>query len=242
MKHWWLVGLIVLAACGSPQPATLEVGGASASARLVEVIGLLEVAEEPRRQNYDRNAFNHWVDTNGSGCTARQDVLLSQAVGLVQRDQFRPCVIVEGDWYLPFDGQTYSGSPSEIDVDHVVALAEAWDSGADRWDTKRRELFANDHLNLLVSDRQVNRTKGDKDAGEWRPDQRSSWCQTATMMALTKLRYDLSIDTRERRGLVEMANACNRDDQIRVGLVPLPGTADFDELVLAILDERARPS
>jgi hypothetical protein len=206
----------------------VSVGGEGGTAILLELVELLEVVEEPPRQGYDRDLFNHWVDTDGSGCRARQDLVLAQAIGLVQRDLVRPCVVVEGDWYSLVDGVVHSGSPADVDVDHVVALAEAWDSGATSWSFAERERFANDPLNLLVMTRETNRTKADFDAGEWKPPRRDAWCVTASMIILTKVAYSLTVDRAERDGLVEMARSCDRGGQRTVPSVPLPGSAEFE--------------
>lgn len=214
-----------------------EPGGAAE--RLIELVDLLRIEPEGPRSGYSRDTFDHWADIDGSGCRARQDVLTVQATGPVERDPARPCVIVHGTWYSAFDGETHTGHPSDIDVDHVVALAEAWDSGADEWGFTRRRQFANDPLHLLVATRRANQDKADLDAGEWRPERRDAWCLTATMIVLTKLRYDLSVDPAERNGLVAMAVTCDRDDRWSTPSYPLPGTTAFDDLALAILDERA---
>ncbi|TVR25397.1 MAG: HNH endonuclease [Ilumatobacter sp.] len=233
-----MVWVVVLAGCGMLADEEVEPDRAEGARVLLGLLEFLEVEEEPPREGYQRDLFPHWSDISGSGCTARQDALLAQAIGLVQRDLVRPCVIVEGDWYSPFDGSTYSGPPAEIDVDHVVALAEAWDSGARDWTTARREQFANDPLNLLVTDRQTNRDKADLDAGEWKPDRGDAWCVTASMMILTKLRYEMTIDRAEYDGLREMARRCERPDQRTVPGVPLPGTPEFLGTARAVLDER----
>jgi hypothetical protein len=216
-------------------PPVAAGGGAE---RLTLLIELLVVAEEPPRSGYQRDLFDHWSDTNGSGCTARQDALGAQAIGLVQRDIVRPCVIIEGDWYSLFDGVTHSGSPSEVDVDHVVALAEAWDSGAEDWSIAKRRQFANDPLNLLVVTRRSNQNKADLDAGSWMPERGDAWCITAAMMVLTKLRYAMTIDAAEQRGLIRMARRCDRSDQRSTGGFPLPGTTAFDDLAQAVLSDR----
>ena len=225
---------------GDSEAAPVDDPETDAVARLIEVIDLLAVADEPERRGYDRDLFEHWLDIDQSGCTARQDVLLAHAIGLAQRDPFDPCFIVEADWYLPYDGGRHSGQPGDVDIDHVVALAEAWDSGAAEWSRTRRRQFANDPLNLLVSDPEVNRAKADLDVADWRPAQRSSWCLTTTMIALTKLRYDLSIDPAESRSLREMARSCGDDGRVGSPTIPLPGTTAFDDVVLAILAERGR--
>ncbi|CAN5390846.1 HNH endonuclease family protein [soil metagenome] len=228
-----LSGCVLIAEPSPPDPDRAE--GARVLLGLLE---LLDVAEEPRRQGYSRDLFPHWDDISGSGCTARQDALLSQATGLVQRDIVRPCVIVEGDWFSLFDGVTFSGAPAEVDVDHVVALAEAWDSGAAEWSTERRRQFANDPLNLLVVTRRSNRDKADLDAGQWSPERGDARCVTASMTILTKLRYEMTIDAAERGGLHRMARACERTDQRTVPGVPFPGSPEFLGTARAVLDER----
>lgn len=233
------VSAMLLVGCGWLQEAEPPDPDRVEGARvLLGLLDLLEVAEEPPRVGYSRDQFPHWLDISGSGCTARQDALLAQAIGLVQRDRFRPCVIVEGDWYSLFDGETHSGSPSDVDVDHVVALAEAWDSGAADWTLERRQQFANDPLNLLVVTRRSNQAKADLDAGEWKPPMADAWCVTASMMILTKLRYAMTVDAAERDGLAEMARRCERSDQRTVPGVPLPGSPEFLGTARAVLDER----
>jgi hypothetical protein len=217
------IAAVMLLGCGrvdSPTPG----GGAAV---LHAVIEELVVAEEPVRQGYSRDLFEHWVDTDGSGCTTRHKVLAAQATALAPRTQ---CVVVEGDWELLFNGGRHVGVASEIDVDHVVALAEAWDSGAYAWDAAQRRNFANDPLNLIVADRQVNKDKADLDAGEWTPSDPRARCVTAAKMILTKLRYNLSVDAAERRGLIRMASHCDRADQRSIGGFPLPGTPGFHHL------------
>src|SRR5690606_24610757 len=107
-------------------------------------------------------------------------------------------------WYSLFDGVEMSGTPADFDVDHVVALAEAWDSGAHAWSLELREQFANDPLHLLVVTRRSNQHKEDFDAGEWSPERREARCVVASMTVLTKLRYDLSVDPAELDGLRSM--------------------------------------
>ncbi|MGA0272050.1 MAG: helix-hairpin-helix domain-containing protein, partial [Ilumatobacteraceae bacterium] len=168
---------------------------------------------------YDRSLFSHWRDTNGSGCDARQDTLAEQVIGFPQVDLFDSCVIVEGDWYSIFDGVTHAGSPSELDIDHVVALAEAWDSGASNWDSATRRRFANDPAHLVAVTASSNRSKGDSDLAEWRP-LRSAWCVTATITAQVKAAYGLSVDRAEYDAIAEMLGTCGGSDQVTIGVAP----------------------
>ncbi len=214
------LGLVGCAATDTPTP-----GGGTET--LVAVIDLLEVTEEPPRRNYSRENFEHWVDRDGAGCNTRHQVLAAQATALKVHSNPFDCRVAEGEWELLFHGGRHVGAASEIDVDHVVALAEAWDSGAADWDATLRRNFANDPLNLIVASRQVNQEKADLDAGEWTPSDPRARCLTAAKMTLTKLRYRLSIDSTERRGLIRMARYCDREDQRSIGGFPLPGTPGF---------------
>jgi DNA uptake protein ComE-like DNA-binding protein len=212
----------------APQPTggilLSSTGTTMTAASLRATLNDLTVMAEPARSGYNRDLFPHWADVNGSGCTARQDALLAQVLGLPQRDPFGPCTIVEGDWFSLFDDVLYGGSPSELDADHVVALAEAWDAGAPGWTTEQRRQFANDPMNILIVTASSNRSKGDKDMGEWRPSNRRSWCVSAAMVILTKSRWNLAVDPTEKAALDQMAGACSEPDQLAVPGLPLPGT------------------
>lgn len=231
----FVMGCLV-AGCVDPTP--IEPARAQGARNVLTLLSLLEVEEEAPRQGYQRSLFPHWDDITGSGCTARQDALLAQALRFVQSDVGRRCVVVEGDWYSLYDGVTHSGSPADIDVDHVVALAEAWDSGAHAWDPLTRQQFANDPLHLLVVTRQSNSDKADMDVADWKPDRRDSWCVTASMVILVKLRYELSVDPAERDGLERMVDTCEHGNQRSVPGVPMPGSPEFDAIALAIMEER----
>ncbi|MGB0208921.1 MAG: helix-hairpin-helix domain-containing protein [Ilumatobacteraceae bacterium] len=184
------------------------------------LLGALTVVAEGPRTGYDRSLFSHWRDTNGSGCDARQDTLAEQVIGFPQVDLFDSCVIVEGDWYSIFDGVTHSGSPSELDIDHVIALAEAWDSGASTWDSATRRRFANDPAHLVAVTASSNRSKSDADLADWRPI-RSAWCVTATITAEVKAAYGLSVDPAEYDAIAEMLGTCGASDQVTIGVAPV---------------------
>ncbi len=228
------LAVLGLTSCAAVIDPPTPGGGAET---LIAVIELLEVEEEPPRRNYSRDNFEHWVDLNGAGCNTRHQVLAAQATAIKPRSNSLDCRVVEGEWELLFHGGRHIGEASEIDVDHVVALAEAWDSGAAQWDAARRRTFANDPLNLVVASRQVNQEKADLDAGEWTPPDSRARCLTAAKMTLTKLRYQLRIDAAERRGLMRMARYCDREDQRSIGGFPLPGTVAFINVRDAVLNE-----
>jgi len=185
------------------------------------VVDQLGVANEAPRSGYDRSLFPHWSDLDGNGCTTRQDMLFASVRGFPQVDLFDSCVIVEGDWYSVYDGVLHAGQPGDLDVDHVVALAEAWDSGAWAWSEGTRRRFANDPDNLLVVTASSNRSKSDQDLGEWRPARRDAWCLTADITARIKARYGLSVDPAEARALRDMLAECDRSGTVTVPAPPV---------------------
>jgi len=229
-----LVACIVVASCAQPPAVTEPRPGGTASDDLIAVIERLRVQPEPQRIGYQRDNFDHWVDVDATGCATRSDVLVTQAIGPVDTAVDRPCSVQSGTWYSVYDGVVHTGSPADLDVDHVVALAEAWDSGAASLSAQRRREFANDPLNLLVVTRSTNQDKADSDLGQWRPQRRDAWCLVATMVTLTKLRYDLTVDAAERSALRSMAGGCTSESRADPGWYPLPGSEAFTSLVDAI--------
>ena len=128
----------------------------------------LTVAED-KTTGYNRSAFKHWIDTDKDGCDTRAEVLIEEAI--VKPKIGLKCKLTGGKWVSAYDGKTIT-NPSQLDVDHMVPLAEAWRSGAWKWTAEQREAFANDLDNseaLIAVTLSTNRSKGDKDPSSWMP-------------------------------------------------------------------------
>ena len=174
---------------------------------LAELLGLLVVAEEVPA-GYDRDLFRHWIDENGDGCSARAEVLIAEA-------QERPsigdrCALVGGRWWSLYDERTFTNA-SEIDIDHIVALKEAWDSGAHAWSAARRQAFANElrvPWALIAVSASSNRSKADKDPAQWLPPAAAARCPYLAAWMAVKVRFALTIDTAERNALRELVVGC----------------------------------
>lgn len=174
---------------------------------LAELLGLLVVAEEVPT-GYDRDLFRHWIDEDGDGCSARAEVLIAEA-------QERPsigdnCVLAGGRWWSLYDERTVT-NVSEIDIDHVVALKEAWDSGAYAWSAARRQAFANElrvPWALIAVSASSNRSKADKDPAQWLPPAAVARCPYLAAWMAVKVRFALTIDTDERDALRELVVGC----------------------------------
>lgn len=173
---------------------------------LLGLLRSLEVAPE-RPSGYDRELFPHW-DYLGDDCDVRDRVLIIEA----QRGPSTgaSCPVGRGRWLSAFDGVTVR-DPSELDIDHMVPLAEAWASGAHRWSTALRESFANDlgyAGSLIAVTASSNRSKGDQDPAEWLPPRTSYRCTYVSEWIAVKWRWRLSIDSREQASLRVLVNSC----------------------------------
>jgi hypothetical protein len=187
-------GLIGLA----PAPAHAE----TYSAPLYTAISQLPVATEVRT-GYDRNLFPHWIDADGDGCSTRYEVLDAESETSVTCSN-----LSGGRWFSYYDRVSWT-DPGRIDIDHMVPLAEAWDSGARNWTTSTRQGFANDlgdYRTLVGVTDTVNQTKGDQDPATWMPTYDK--CRYLREWVAVKIRWQLSVDSTEKTTLNNIAAGC----------------------------------
>ena len=179
------------------QTVDVRVQGPNDTYLAIEVLKTITVQNEYSR-GYRRNLFKHWLDIDGDGCDAREQVLKRDAIGLPQVDPFK-CFVVEADWLSPYDGVRTSDR-TRVDIDHTVALKEAWDSGAWQWNEAQRTAFANDTSDarsLIAASSSSNRSKGDRDPSNWMPPLRGYWCTYSANWIAVKARWGLSMDQSE---------------------------------------------
>lgn len=160
---------------------------------------------EGSTSGYSRDLFPHWSTVSGS-CNTRETVLKRDGVNVVQDSA---CAAVSGSWYSEYDGATWTAA-ADLDIDHVVPLAEAWRSGANSWTTSKRQQFANDltRPQLIAVTDNVNQAKGDLDPGKWLPSRTAYRCTYARMWVNVKQYYGLSMDSGEKTALVNILNGC----------------------------------
>jgi hypothetical protein len=204
----------------SPRATAPTISPAPVGTELEARTQLRELRVAPRRPpiGYVRDAFGSaWLDIDGNGCNQRDDVLLRDAVTDTARyAQQARCDhdVLAGTWVDPYTGRTLSFTDLKdprqaeaIQIDHLVPLAEAWASGASRWDDDRRKQFANDLAELLAVDGPTNASKGDDDPAAWRP-RKSFQCTYAVRWVGTKTRWSLAVDRPEKRALLQMLGYC----------------------------------
>jgi Protein of unknown function (DUF1524) len=181
---------------------------ATYSAPLRTAISSLPVATEVRT-GYDRDLFPHWIDADSDGCNTRYEVLIAEAT--TRPSVGSGCSLSGGRWYSYYNNIYYT-LPSDLDIDHMVALAEAWDSGARSWTTSRRQAYANDlgeSRSLVAVKDSVNQSKGDRDPAQWMPSYTSARCRYIQEWVAVKKRWGLTVDSAEKSTLTSYGNGCS---------------------------------
>jgi hypothetical protein len=165
----------------------------------------LTIATPHSMAGYSRAKFPHWITQHGT-CDTREVVLQRDGRGVTTDAQ---CRAVSGTWVSDYDGKTFT-SASQLDIDHVVPLANAWRSGADTWTTPQRQRFANDLTDpqLIAVSASSNRAKGDQDPSTWKPPLASYWCTYARMWTHIKHLYALNVTQPEETTLQTMLDTC----------------------------------
>lgn len=169
-------------------------------------LATLPVKGKAAKTGYARSQFGTgWKDPDGNGCDARRDVLARQAVGTPVRAGAHHCVLTA----IILDPYTGNQIPSTgADVDHVVALGDAWVTGAQQIGAPRREAIANDPLNLLAVTASVNRQKGDSDAAGWLPPLKTYRCSYVARQIAVKVRYKLWVTRPEHDAIAGVLATC----------------------------------
>ncbi|MEU3706987.1 HNH endonuclease family protein [Streptomyces anulatus] len=183
---------------------------------LADAVGLVQVTEEDRT-GYTRSSFKHWNsgDNASDGCNTRNEVLIAEAV--VAPTVGAGCKLTGGTWTSYYDGQEVTSAGS-LDIDHMVPLAESWDSGASGWTAARREAYANDqgaHVSLVAVTARSNRQKSDQDPADWMPPSPDAQCRYVAEWVSTKLRWQLTADDRELDALKVYADGPCEDTIVR---------------------------
>ena len=176
---------------------TVVKGVVGANPTALSVLSTIAVQNE-YKTGYSRSLFKHWIDANGNGCDTREEVLIAESQSKAQVDAYG-CKVIEGDWLSPYDNVMHT-NPSELDIDHMIPLKEAWDSGAWNWTATQRQTFANDLSDpraLIAVTAGQNRSKSDKDPSNWIPPEKSYTCTYLSEWVAIKARWNLSMDQSE---------------------------------------------
>ena len=170
----------------------------------------LEVKGRAPKTGYTRSQFPHWSDPDRNGCDARNDILKRDLTDITYKEGTRDCKVIAGQLLDPFSGKviTFSTTKVVIDIDHVVALSNAWQTGAAYFDKNTRLLIANDPINLLAVDAKLNRQKGDSDAATWLPPNKSFRCEYVARQVAVKSKYKLWVTEPEKVAITNILSNC----------------------------------
>lgn len=215
-------GLVAAVSAGCAGGAGGSGGGASdggvhvtpgVAVPAVQVLASVEVAEAGHTATYERDAFGSGWATR-DGCSTRSSALIEESTVKVRLRGV--CTVVRGEWESWYDGTTWD-DPADVDVDHLVPLAEAWRSGAWAWDDARRRAYANylgwpDHL-VAVTD-ELNQVKGDEDPATWLPDEQR--CRYAQDWVVVKAAWGLTMDDAEHDALAALLTGTCGEQEVTV--------------------------
>lgn len=165
---------------------------------------------EPRYSVYRRSLYKHWIDADKDCQDTRQEVLIRDATGRIEFEKPRKCTVVHGQWLDPYTGLTFR-EPRQLDIDHVVALKNAHESGAWKWSAERRQDYANylrDRQHLLAVKGSENRKKGAKGPDEYLPPDPTFRCDYVKEWVKIKRGWGLTLTDAERRAVADVSAGC----------------------------------
>ncbi|WP_312183138.1 DUF1524 domain-containing protein [Arthrobacter sp.] len=196
------------AAAGAPPVVQVQSGTA-----LEQLEGITIKGRAPKT-GYDRTEFGPaWADVDHNGCDTRNDILARDLVDLAFRDGTKNCVVTSGTFLDPYTGTTISfvrgnTTSTAVQIDHVVALSDAWQKGAQQLTAEKRRELANDPLNLLASDGPANGAKSDSDAATWLPSNKGFRCEYVARQTAVKAEYGLWMTQAEHDAIATVLAGC----------------------------------
>ncbi len=163
----------------------------------------IAVADSAGCPKYDRKSYRHWIDEDRDCQNARHEVLIEESLLSVTFKTGKGCKVLSGSWDDPYSGRTITDA-TRLDIDHMVPLKEAHESGAANWSRERKRAYANDlddPETLIAVDRRLNRQKGAKDPAEWLPPNPAYQTEYVRAWLAVKLKWGLTADRRELTAL-----------------------------------------
>ncbi|MTD57689.1 HNH endonuclease family protein [Amycolatopsis pithecellobii] len=195
----------VVIAAGAAGTALATPPGIPSESTARSELASLTVKADGSLDGYSRDKFPHWID-QGSSCNTREVVLKRDGTNVQTGSD---CAPTSGSWYSPYDGATWTAA-SDVDIDHVVPLADAWRTGASSWTTAQRQAYANDLSDpqLIAVTDNVNQAKGDASPDKWKPPLTGYWCTYAEMWIKVKYTWKLTVNSAEYSALSGMLDRC----------------------------------
>jgi hypothetical protein len=178
------------------------------------VLETLAVKGRAPKTGYTRAQFGPaWADVDRNGCDTRNDILKRDLTSITYRAKTRNCVVESGTLVDRYSGETINFvkgniSSMEVQIDHVVALSNAWQTGAFKLTADQRKALSNDPLNLFAVKGRLNSQKGDGDAATWLPPLKSFRCSYVAQQIAVKAKYSLWVTAPEKAAMVSILAKC----------------------------------
>ncbi|MFM6940693.1 MAG: HNH endonuclease family protein [Candidatus Planktophila sp.] len=209
MSHWEKGLVAVLLATLAWPVAPVMAADQKASA----VLESLAVKGRAPKTGYDRASWGEWADPDGNGCDTRNDILQRDLKSITYKFVNDRCVVVTGVLLDPYSGTTIEflrgiGTSSLVQIDHVVAVSDAWQKGAFKWGSATKIAFYNDPLNLLAVQGRLNSQKGDGDAATWLPPLKSFRCSYVARQIAVKEKYSIWVTKAEKVAMLSILAKC----------------------------------
>ena len=180
----------------------------------VAVLETLAVKGRAPKTGFERSQFGPtWSDVDRNGCDTRNDILYRDLTSKTFKSGTQNCVVLTGILSDPYSGEKISfvrgvGSSMDVQIDHVVALSNAWQTGAFKLSYDKRLALANDPMNLLAVKGRLNSQKGDGDAATWLPPRRDIRCAYVAQQIAVKAKYQLWVTSAEKAAMVALLAKC----------------------------------
>ncbi len=193
-------------------PSDTEAVQQAPAGSALDALAKIPVKGKAPKTGYTREQFGAaWQDVDANGCDTRDDVL-TRDLTQVTYSADDPCQVRSGVLVDPYTPKriSFERGPrsSAVQIDHLVALSDAWQTGAQQWSETTREHFANDPLNLLAVDGPLNAAKGDGDAATWLPPNKDFRCQYVARQVAVKAKYGAWVTQAERDAMVDVLRSC----------------------------------
>jgi hypothetical protein len=184
------------------------------SAKATDVLAHLAVKGRAPKTGYSREQFGTaWADVDHNGCDTRNDILSRDLTDKTYKPGTHECIVLTGTLADPYTGKTIhfqrgQKTSSAVQIDHVVALSDAWQTGAQKIGTDNRRRLANDPYNLLAVDGPANQQKSDSDAASWLPSNKSARCGYVARQIGVKRKYALWVTSAEKTAMGRVLSSC----------------------------------
>jgi len=213
---WW--GYHQLRPAHPPRPVAAFHASTQPAGVALAALEALPIKGRAPKTGYARSQFGvGWIDVDHNGCDTRNDILRRDLTQVSLEPGTNGCVVLSGVRIDPYSGRRISfvrgnTTSTAIQIDHIVALSDAWQKGAQGWDAEKRVRFANDPLNLIAVAESVNQAKGAGDAATWLPPQKDYRCEYVARQVAVKSKYGLWMTRAEKDAVARVLSTCPSEE------------------------------